>query len=139
MREIRFRGKSVTGEWVHGSLIACTNLSAVIVTVTQDHVGTTLIEHDVDPGTVGQYTGLKDKNGVKVFEGDIVEREVFAFSEVRTFIGKVEMYECAWWIDSGTAAVSLWNEMHEIKVIGNIHENPEWLKEVMADEPDKTV
>ncbi|MCM3241303.1 YopX family protein [Cytobacillus oceanisediminis] len=76
-----------------------------------------------------QYTGLKDKNGKEIFEGDIVERNVLAFGEVRTFIGQVKMFECAWWIDTESAAVPLWDEMHELKIIGNIYENPELLEE----------
>lgn len=78
-----------------------------------------------------QYSGLNDKNGVEIYEGDIIERDVYAFAETRTFTGQVKTYECAWWIDSGTAAVSLWNEMHKVKVIGNIHENPELMKNLM--------
>jgi uncharacterized phage protein (TIGR01671 family) len=75
-----------------------------------------------------QYTGLKDKNGKEIYEGDILEREIFAFEQYRTFIGAVKMFEGSWWIDSGTGAVSLWNEMHELKVIGNIYEHPELME-----------
>lgn len=78
---------------------------------------------------VMQYTGLKDKNGLEIYEGDILEREIFAFEQYRTFIGEVKMFEGAWWIDSGTAAVQLWNEMHELTVIGNIYSNPKLLEE----------
>lgn len=74
------------------------------------------------------YTGLKDKNGNEIYGGDISKREIFAFGEIRTFIGEIKMFEGCWWIDSGTAAVLLWNEMHELEVIGNIYENPELLE-----------
>jgi uncharacterized phage protein (TIGR01671 family) len=75
--------------------------------------------------TLGQFTELKDKNGREIYSGDISKREIFAFGEIRTFVGEVKMYEGCWWIDSGTAAVLLWNEMQELEVIGNIYDNPE--------------
>ena len=73
MREILFRGKRIdNGAWVYGSLIDGI-YGAVPVIVTQPSVddGFRLdFEYDhVDPATLGQYTGLKDKNGKKVFEG----------------------------------------------------------------------
>jgi uncharacterized phage protein (TIGR01671 family) len=76
-----------------------------------------------------QYTGIKDKNCKEIYEGDFVKRQVFAFGEPRTFIGEVKMFEGCWWIDNGTAAVPVWNELHQIEVIGNIYENPELLEE----------
>jgi uncharacterized phage protein (TIGR01671 family) len=82
----------------------------------------------IEHRTLGQYTGLKDKIGKEIYGGDISKQEIFAFEEIRTFIGEVKMYEGCWWIDSGTAAVLLWNEMHELEVIGNIYENPELLE-----------
>lgn len=93
------------------------------------NVGQFSIRSPYRPGkfTLLQYTGLKDKNSKEIYEGDIVEREVWAFGEPKIFTGEVKEYECAWWIDSGTAAVRLWNEIHELKIIGNIYENPELL------------
>lgn len=83
-----------------------------------------------DSFEIMQYTGLKDKNGngKEIYEDDVCKRKIFAFGEIRTFIGKVKMFEGRWWLDSGTAAVPLWNEMHELEVIGNIYENPELLE-----------
>ena len=67
MREILFRGKKFNGEWIEGDLL---------------HVGETVCVgsnsvpvQDVDPNTVGQYTGLNDIGGTKIFEGDICEWE----------------------------------------------------------------
>ncbi|MCU5196475.1 YopX family protein [Bacillus mobilis] len=71
-----------------------------------------------------QYTGIKDSEGREIYDGDICKRNVWAFGEIRTFTGQVKMFEGCWWIDSGTAAVPLWNEMHVLEVIGNIYKRP---------------
>ncbi|EOB2867236.1 YopX family protein [Listeria monocytogenes] len=84
------------------------------------------------PETVGQFTGLKDKNGKKIFEGDIVEIiEIDAFGNLdwNRLKGKVMFSEGAWLVtDNRSFAIPLWSEINEIEVIGNIHENPELLE-----------
>lgn len=119
-REILFRGKQIdNGEWVEGYFfkwpcVSWKELSCVIVPVIGLEKG--IAEQAiVDPTTIGQYTGLTDKNGVKIFEGDVLAIDVSKKFVVCYGEGKFYM--------DGTAILIRYSSA--FKVIGNIHDNPE--------------
>ena len=75
MREIIFRGKRIdNGEWVEGNLFVSDTDGSTYILAGSRRV---TIEWEVDPGTVGQYTGLKDKDGKRIFRDDIVRYNTF--------------------------------------------------------------
>ena len=124
MREILFRGKRVdNGEWVYGSLVNAG--VCMIIPQNAEHWGGAEfnIGYIVDPETVGQYTGLADKNGKKIFEGDIAEFDnsqfVVEYFESRMGFGFAGL--------KGRGVVSGFTMMdwEHLKIIGNIHDNPE--------------
>lgn len=135
----KFRGKSTADEnndeWVYGNLVF-DGKRAIIVNGIDEATDEYIAFKDfcsVDIDTVGQSTGLFDKNGVEIFEGDIVKTtrffgradEIGGFYEYdKELIGIVKYLEGAWVIDTGNDAVHLWTEVEENEVIGNVYEQP---------------
>ena len=131
MREILFRGKTDKGEWVQGSLIK-RNIGCFIVDENNKCALRKASEHLFDfesnlviPETVGQYTGLTDKNGTKIFEGDIVSISG-DFKGIYTCVW--EEYHFDYELENKTMRCCLaCVYSDDIKVIGNIIDNPELL------------
>ena len=132
MREILFRGKRphyeswVEGFYIHAPSGRLGKNEHLIQTVKKD--GRLDILYEVYPETVGQFTGLVDKHGKRIFEGDVVTIEgnsvfemtgwvVFADGAFQIREPGCDMYEC------------LFYNPNDMEVIGNIHDNPELLED----------
>ena len=137
MREILFRGKRTdNGEWIEGYYAKQSNHACfahelkyqhfIFKDVCLDFNLGGLQEFEIIPETVGQFTGLTDKNGVKIFEGDIVTGYfnhekivgyIFYGGDAQFFIQR-----------NGIYGIGLDNSDCWLEVIGNIHDNPELLE-----------
>ena len=130
MRNIIFRGKRINrnGEWGYGDLRRFGGNTWVF-----PHDKDAAYDADmVDPATVGQYTGLNDKNGKKIFEGDILK--VFYYGKSKIF-GVVKFGETRFFIDdnfmggdikSKTPMSDMFSK-YDFEVVDNIYDNPELL------------
>lgn len=145
MRDILFRGKRIdNGEWIEG-YYTLERPSTFGGSVIENSKG----DFRVDPDTIGQFTGLVDKNGVKMFEGDIMRSDEYPYSfddEKDNYYAEVCYFDnCPQFgtvthknplskvrgISDGVGEGFEDNEQGEIfEVIGNIHDNPNLIAEV---------
>lgn len=141
MREIKFRGKRLSdGVWVFGYLFV-THMSGVYILSSQIDtknkrgggltMGDKLMQHEVDPATVGQFTGLTDKAGREIWEGDMVRDHIgvgavgFILEHCAYFVKTNEPAQYHYMLSDG--------QLHNTEVIGNTTDNP-GLLEVTPDE-----
>lgn len=138
MREILFRGKREdTGEWVCGFYVVLNNIEHRIYDgYAETDCGDYYPDaYSVDPVTVGQYTGLTDKNGKRIFEGDIVQYPIEQGNHRGTNLHKVifEHRGGSAYFGIVMNAIETWQFCLSVpsklmEVIGNIHDNPELMK-----------
>lgn len=131
MREIKFRGKRLdNGEWIEGDLLRMLDHWFIFPNPAPEGID----KYAVDPATVGQYTGLKDKNGKEIYEGDVIRsplsedktrpHRIFYHTGNAAFMGAlVDRKElCYLRLDQD------WIYKFGKEVIDNIHDNPELQK-----------
>lgn len=129
MREILFRGKRLdNGKWEYGDLMRDNVGGSYVFPNEAENL---YLEYEVDPASVGQYSGLTDKNGNKIFEGDILR-----------YSSAVGLYDCGvvYFSDSGCFSVeyrknhrapnilSVFLKHPNVEKVGNIHDTPELVK-----------
>lgn len=129
MREILFRGKYYTGAWIYGDFLH----PNIIRQNDRWHE-----QYEVDPDTIGQFTGLYNRNNKGIYEGDILEDKWKTHRLVCYGEHEVETYEDPVTVDDGFYVVCNYPYRKEQRlsdyylyseVIGNIFDNPELLKE----------
>lgn len=125
MRKIKFRAQDFTGTWQYGFVVKG-NETAIIIPVNKDGSVAMDINIYVKSDTCGQYTGMKDKDGKEIYEGDVVQNGEGGF-----------FYVVEWWNEYaafrgkrvGSSLVIELNYWHkELRIVGNRYDNPELLQ-----------
>lgn len=133
MREILFRGKTYDGEWVYGGY----HYEHGFAKVNEKHYITVYETFgafsynafvEVEPETVGQFTGLLDKNGNKIFEGDILK--TFYIDELGYVNYNDENTSFEICFKNHSEILGLLNYSYELNIVGNIHDNKEFYNEL---------
>lgn len=143
MRDIKFRGfDEEEGVWRYGSVVSTISTSGesygvepflyslIIELEYQDKIE--IWRYPVKPETVGQYTGLKDKNDKEIYEGDVISLrdEEWEDDIIKNVIVKYE--PGSFFVYFSGFKYSLWSCYdYDMEIIGNIHENPEILREII--------
>lgn len=119
-REIKFRGISKDDkQWVYGDIYATSEVPMIVKHGIASEFNNFVV---VDEDTVGQYTGIKDKNDKEIYDGDIVRY-------FKDELGIVKFVAGSFIIDGNTCYESFLELGGEIEIVGNIYENKDLLKE----------
>jgi uncharacterized phage protein (TIGR01671 family) len=134
MREIKFRGMALNGQWFYGNLAIIPNDIKTVGVKAGYYISNRAglpFAYPVRPETVGQYTGLKDRNGTEIYEGDLLTD----YGEAPpVYVEYSEEHGAYCFVDkfdpSGTVYYTpLMISYEQMEVIGNIYENSELLEE----------
>ena len=144
MREILFRGKCLdNGKWAEGFVVASreNTYSNGFEMITVDGINYDELDnyipdftsYAVDPSTIGQYTGLKDKNGKKIFEGDIVRCMTKYGGDIGIVTFKDGKFVIYWQSEYHYPKCRKITDYYYVnartKIMGNIYDNPELIRE----------
>ena len=132
MREILFRGKrTINGDWVYGDFVRGNERKSLRDSIfVYDSETQSFNDYEINPSTLGQYTGLTDKNGNRIFEGDVAKVLQGKYKDI-AYVGfengafmlypkTGNIYERTLW--------EYWYNDWDVEVIGNITDNPELLE-----------
>lgn len=132
MREILFRGKrTINGDWVYGDFVHGNERKSLRDSIfVYDRETQSFNDYEINPSTLGQYTGLTDKNGKRIFEGDVAkvmqgkDKDIayvgFENGAFMLYPKTGNIYERTLW--------SYWYNDLDVEVIGNVHDNPDLLE-----------
>ena len=122
MREILFRGKRIdNGEWVYGAYMVHDHDGPIIL--NQNLEDGTLQGYDVIPETVGQDTGLKDKNGKEIYEGDIIEKTYYSYHQPEcSELFEIKYEGLSFHFEHIKGSTFHLPFTEDIEIIGNVHD-----------------